>query len=292
MAEVAALQIPIASPAELDPAKAPVDTAPKSEKVSQSLSVLVQREKRALERERAAQRKEQEFEAKLAAFAAREAKVTEFESLKDSNPLKALEYTGHSYKTLTEQALNDGNVPPEFQVQKLKEEFEAWKKSQEEDTRKKAEFEKEAAVKNETKVIEDFKGKIQTYVESDPKKYELIQFDGQMAMVYEVIDENYSRTIDPDTGIGKVMSIEEAADKVEKWLRETKYARATELEFFKSKAPPQAPNEVKQTNQFRPTQNRTLTNELSSTPTPKRSKPITDDERVQRAIAYAKGLRP
>lgn len=295
MAEAAAVQTPVqsivdslapAAPAVADP------SAPKTEKVSQSLQILVQREKKALERERAAKLREQEVEAKFQTLAEREAKMKEFDEMLETKPLEALEKRGMPYKKLTEIAMNDGAIPIDHELKKLKDEFDAYRKSQEDGTRQKAEDEKQRAVQSEAKVIEDFKGDILKMLDAEPKKYELTLFDGAQGMVYDVIDEHYNRTLNEETGVGEIMDKATAADKVEKWLRETKYAKATDLEFFKSLLPQQLKPEVKQESTFRPPQHRTLTNQLSATPSKPRTGVITDEQRIAKAIAYAKGLRP
>lgn len=276
------------------------------EKVSQTLSVLLQREKKALEMERRAKQRELEAETKYSSLSEREKRVQEFESLKSTNPMKALELLGLSYKDLTELAMNDGEVPDSVQVRKLKEEFEAFKKAQEDGSRQAIEIERRTSEQRETKILEDFKSSIQKTVEADSKKWELINFDGQSSMVFDIIDAHYNRTLNPETGIGEIMSTEDAADRVEKWLRETKYAKAHEVDFFKSKfqsSPTEArasnsgargPSELKFETKPHPGYQapRTLTNQLSATPAKPPTGMLTDDQRVAKAIAYARGLRP
>lgn len=293
----------VATPA--DP-KAPVDPktadpAAKNDKVSQSLQILVQREKRALERERAAKAKELELTDRMRDFETREARLKEFESVKDQDPTKALEMLGRSYKELTDIQMSDGKVPVEQEVQRLRKQLEDWKAAQTDAEKKRLEDEHKSAQANEQKIVEDFKKSLATFCEETPKDYELINFEGPQAkaMVFEVIDEHYNRTLkaaqelDPEGARGEIMDKKTAADKVEKWLRENKYAKVGELEFIKQLlGPRQEKPAVKQNDFLRPTQNRTLTNQMSATAAPAPRKIVTDDERVQRAIAYAKGLRP
>ncbi len=299
MAETAVNQAPPAS--VLNPAAAnPQGSAPKepvkTEKVAPSLQLLVQREKKALEIEQRAKRTQAEVEAKSQSLTAREAKIQEFENLKASgNYTKALELLGISYGDLTNVQLNDGQVTPELHVKKVEEKLDSFLKSQEEAKRVQAEESRRSAEAQEANAVLEFKESIKAHCESDAKKYELINFEGpqMIDMIYAVVDEHYERTIDPTTGKGQIMAAAEAADKVEKWLRETKYAKATELDFFKTKlVPPQVKPEAKQQMTFRPPQTRTLTNQQSATAPAPRTRPLTDDERIAKAIAYAKGLRP
>lgn len=295
MAETVAPQVQTQS-APNPVAADPQGSAPKAaaaEKVAPSIQLLVQREKKALEIEQRARRTQAEVEAKAQSLTAREAKIQEFENLKASgNYAKALELLGISYGDLTSVQLNDGQATPELHVKKVEEKLDSFLKSQEEEKRAQAEDSKRSAEAQEALALQEFQDAIKVHCESDPKKYELIQFDGSLPMVFQVIDEHYNRTVDPATGKGQIMSISEAADKVEKWLRETKYAKATELEFFKTKlAPTQPKPTAEQKLTFRPPQVRTLTNQQSATPQTARTRPLTDDERIAKAIAYARGLR-
>ena len=272
----------------------------KEERISNKLQVLVQREKAALMREQIAKQKEAEFEAKHKAFLEREAKLAEFENLKSTNPMKALELLGLSYQDLTQTALNDGSVPPEVQVRKVEEKFDSYIKAQQLAEQEKAETAQRQAKQQEEKVIGDFKAEITSFINADPKTYELIKFEGLEELIYDTIDENYNRTIDPQTGIGKIMSIKEAADKIEAML-DKKYEDARKLEKFakQTKAPQVAQAAIAHTQfvernkavQPQRTLN-TLNNQMSATPAKPRTRPITDDERVQKAIAYARSLRP
>lgn len=286
-----------ATPNALEP-QVPATKDTSKEKVAPSIQLLVQREKKALELEQRAKRQLQEAEAKAQGLTAREAKIQEFENLKASgNYTKALELLGLSYGDLTTVQLNDGNLTPELQIKKVDEKLDSFLKSQEEAKRVQAEELRRNAETQEAQAVQEFKDAIKAHCESDSKKYELINFEGQQMidMAYSVVDEHYNRTIDPATGKGQIMPASEAADRVEKWLRETKYAKATELDFFKTKlAPPQPTKEAKQELTFRPPQTRTptLTNNNSATPVAPRARPRTDDERIAAAIAYAKGLRP
>lgn len=266
----------------------PQQVPQQDDKLASKLEILLKRERDAVDRERLAKQKEIEIEEKLK-------RITEFDSSK-TNPKKALELLGLSYDELTQSLLNDGSIPPEAQVRKLEEKFEQYKSEQEktEDARR-AQAQKDSEAQ-EQRVIGEFKGQINQYLKDNLTRYELIQFEEQQELVYNVIDEHYTRTTDPDTGIGKVMSIQEAADKVELWL-EGKYERSRGVNKIKtlwSMLPKAAQAQVeKQAKTGEPTKPRaTLTNQLTATPAQPRKVPISDEERVQRAIAYAKGLRP
>jgi hypothetical protein len=267
---------------------APAEGAPQTPKtddrVSQKLQVLVQREKRALEIEQRAKQSHEAAEQRAKSIADREAKITEFENLKKSNPLKALELLGLSYQDLTGIALNDGNIPPELQVKKVEEKLDSYVKAQEAAKLELAEQAKKQAADQEAKVIEDFKGSISSLIDSDPKKYEAIRFEGLQDYVFHTIEEHFLRT-------NEVMSISDAADKVETAIRK-KYEDARKLEFLKTKeVPPLMQNVVKQQTFTPRPQQRTLTNKLSATPLPKPTRPMSDEEKVRIAIANVMGRR-
>jgi hypothetical protein len=289
----------------------PPQPAPNAnDKVSSKIEMLIRREQQALARERQAKDREAQLEARLKAIEEREGKVNEFESSK-KDPKKALGLLGLSYDELTQAQLNDGELPPQVEIKKLREEIEAFKQAQkqEKDHEKERQIAdaKRQAEAQERYAVDTFKKQIDTYVEDNASRYELIKFEGVEDLVYDVIDKHYDKTlkaaqhkyesgeITQDLVVGKVMEIKEAADKVEEFL-EQKYIKAKELNKTKSfwgAIPKEAQKQVVKEIQ-KQTPPRTLTNQLSAsqTPPPKQGKILTDQERVQKAIAYARGLRP
>lgn len=278
------------SPAPVEskiPTVEPTTTPKPDDKVSSRIGALIQREQSALARERQAKAREVEVESKLAKFA-------EFESVK-TNPKKALELLGLNYDELTRSILSDGELPPDVKIKKVEDKFDAYKREQES---KAEEFQKEQlrqAEARENQVVTNFKSEITTYLTDNIQRYELIDFEAQQDLVFEVIDEHYNRTINPETGSGKVMSIAEAADKVEQHL-EQKYNKSKGLAKVKAlwetvpkAAQVDAVKAASQSPQRLPP--KTLTNQLASSPSLPRKVPISDEERVQKAIAYARGLR-
>lgn len=256
-----------------------------NDKISSKLDLLIRREQQAFVRESAAKQKEADLESKLK-------RIEEFESVK-TNPKKALELLGLNYDELTKSILADGEIPAEVQLKKIEEKFDSFRSAQEEATKKQEEEKLNQAKAQEQQAISGFKTEINTYLKDNATRYEFIAFEESQELVFDVIDEQYNRTMDPQTGIGKVMSIAEAADKVEEHL-EKKYKKAKELNKTKtlwSAVPSRIQPPKPETRATQP-QHRTLTNQLSASQTKPRTRPITDEERVQKAIAYAKGLRP
>lgn len=281
-------------------------TPPAHEKVSSKLEVLIKREQAALFRERLAKQKEAELEAKMQAFQEKEREIQEFQKAK-GNSKEALKHLGLTYDELTRAELADGQIPPEVQIKKIEEKFDAFKSQKEQEEKARQDEAERQARAQEQKAIDTFKVEINSYLTDNKDRYEFINFEGEQQLVFDVVDEHYNRTlylaqrdfqagkISQDQVIGKVMSIKEAADKVEEHL-EKKYNKAKELNKTKALwgSVPKAPlQEALKPQTNKPQPSKTLTNQLSAkVQTPTVNRMITDEERVQKAIAYARGLRP
>lgn len=255
------------------------------DKISSKLEILIRREAAALNRENIAKAKEADIAEKLK-------RIEEFE-LSKSSPKKAMELLGLSYDELTKSMLADGELPPEVKIKQVEDKFDKYRAEQEAGVQKAQQLAKAQAEEREKQAITNFQSEIGTYLDSNKERYELISFEGQQSLVFDVIDEHYNRTMDQSTGVGKVMSIAEASDKVEAHL-EAKYDKAKSVSKVKSlwgTIPKGTKEEIvkQETITRRPPQ--TLTNQLSGQSARPQAKILTDEERVQKAIAYAKGLR-
>ncbi len=270
--------------------------APESQvPASNKMEVLIKREQQALQRERQAKALEEELTKQKTELAEKLKRYEEFEA-KKKNPKEALDLLGLTYDELTQAQLNDGELPPQVEIKKLREEIETYKAQvkSEKDLEKEKELgdQKRIAEEREQKAITGFKSEIKTYLGDNAARYELIAFEAQEELVFDVIDEHYNRTVDPETGIGKVMSIQEAADKVEEHL-EQKELKRKEVGKVKSLWNVKPKIELPPRQELQKPQPRTLTNNLSASQGVNIKKtPISDEERVQKAIAYARGLRP
>lgn len=264
----------------------------KQDRISSKMEVLIKRERAAIEAEQRLKARQAEYQPKFD-------KLTEFEAAR-STPLKALELLGLDYNQLSQTVLNDGNIPADVLVNKLKGELEELKSSLSQKDQQTAEYQKQQAQNQLDQAVEGFKSQIISHIDQHKDKYELIKFEQADLKVYELIDKHYQETIDPDTGIGEILDIEVAADKLEKQL-EDKYSKAKDINKFKSLFQPESPkgmanqiarrvlDENKLQSGFQPRQ-RTLTNNLSSTPMKPPSRPLTDDQRAQAAIFKAREL--
>lgn len=289
---------PTPQPTQTTEVKAP--EAPVPDKVSSKIDILIKREREALARERLAKQKESELEDKLKM-------VQAFDSVK-SDPKKALELLGLSYDQITQAFLNDGQLPPDVQYKKLEEKFDSFKSAQAQADQKRQEEAVQRAKAQEEQAIGSFKSEINQYLDDNKERYELINFEAGQELVYEVIDEHYNRTLkahmkelaelgeDTNKAVGKVLNIQEAADKVELYM-EQKYQRAKDLNKTKTlwgAVPQGLVKDAAKAETQKPTlKPNTLTNNLSAAQSQvPRKTPVSDDERVAKAVAYARSLRP
>lgn len=301
------LDAPGSSPATT-PAVGASDSSPKpDDKVSGKFQAIIQREKKALALERSAKNILNSAEARAKELESREARISEFESLKKTNPMKALEMLGLSYQDLTQIALADGNVTPDLKIKQLEEKLNGFSQAQEADKRAQLEASQKQQEQQHAHTIDKFKVEIGNYLKENANRYELIAFEQSDELVYDVIDEHYNRTLkaaqtkaeedgeDVSSIRGEIMTIADAADKIEAHL-EKKYDKARELKKVQALLAPRIEKALSSVAKPTLTPSRqmpkTLNNNLSATPAAPRKSAVSDDERIARAIAYAKGLRP
>ncbi len=187
------------------------------DRVSPKFELLVKRESSLRQQTEALRAKEAEITQAME-------RIKEFESAK-GNSKKALELLGLNYDELTQSLLKDGEIPPEVKLREFETKLETMERERLAEKEREAQDQKRMQEANESKAITDFKSEINQYVSDNAARYEYIKFEEQEELVFDVIDEHYKRTMDQETGIGKVMNIAEAADKVEKHLEEKDLAR-------------------------------------------------------------------
>lgn len=300
-------QIPVTAKQVLDVTnpvegqKVDAPTPKLDETVSPKFQALIRRERMAVEKERAASAKEKDIETRLKSMSEREAKLAQFESLKSTQPLKALEMLGLSYQELTQIALADGNITPDIQIKKIEDRFDKFEKSQVEALQRQEEEQKSLNVRKETEALENFKGEITKYLSDNAQRYELIEFEQAQEVVFDTIEEHYERTRkaavdktgDPSAS-GEILTIAQAADKVELYY-EQRNEKALTLPKIKALMERQSsktvakPTTLASQTQKTPTQQ----SQAQSTQAPqKTAKMRSDEERIRDAIAFAKNLRP
>jgi hypothetical protein len=294
--EQAVIEAPVTQPtAETAPTP---ESKASEDRVSSKLQMLIRREKQARVLEQSAKSKEELITAKEAALTAREAKLIEFENLKETNPKKALELLGLSYQDLTQVELADGQIPAEVKIRKLEEKIAKYGETLEERDRLSAQDAKRQKEQLELQAVADYKSEISDHIKANPDRYEFLSFelgDKVAEEVYEIVDQHYNKTLQEsmDNGdekpVGKIMGVEEASNLLELTL-DKKYDKLINLKKFQTKLKPVPPKvEVRQ----EPIRHKpqTLTNNMQGRSMPT-AHVLTDEERVQKAIAYAKGLRP
>lgn len=279
-------------------------TAP-DEKISGKLRLLIGREKSAVEKERVARVREAELESRLSAIAEREKRLEQFESLKKTNPLEALSLLGMTYDDLTAARLNDGQLPADVKIREIEQRLDQEARERQLFQEQRAKEAQEIAERQEREHTEKFKTEIRQYIKDNASRYELIEFEQVHDLPYEVIEEHYERTQalaaekleteggDPSEAVGEVLTIAQAADKVEEHL-EKKYQKSRELNKVQSLMKLRAEKTETKPTQTPPSQKpKTLNNQMSATAVrPERANRIlTDEERLAKAIAYARGLR-
>ena len=221
---------PVPSPVSETPvaAPAPVTTgpdhvaAPAAEPISPKMAALVKKQKEAaaahvrLQQEQGAwQAKQQEFAAREAAVAQRQAEIDAWEHAFKQDPVKALEQRGLTYAQLTEMAVA-GGVTPEYKMQQLEQEIRAVK----EERASESIAARKAA---EEQAVAGFKAEISRHVEAGSDKYKHIKAFGGDELIFDTIDAHAAKT-------GKLMSVDEAAELVEAYLE-------AEAKTFASKLP-------------------------------------------------------
>lgn len=128
----------------------------------------------------------------------------------EGDPLAAIEMLGLSYDDLTTRALARKDLPPEVE--------KALSKVKQIETQL-SEREKQDRDSQTQRQIEHQKGVLANAIESS--EYELVKAAGAVDHVWELMVQHYNATIDPETGLGEVLSWEKAAESVENEISET-----------------------------------------------------------------------
>lgn len=257
----------------------PAPTPQEDPKLASRLEIILRREREASAIEKRAKDLEASLQEKLQL-------IERFEQAKKGNSKQALELLGLNYDQLSQSILQDGSIPAEVKIKELEGKITDLDKRRELDLKREDENKKTLQAQAETHAINSFKEEINTYLTDNKARYELIEFEANQELVFDVVDEHYKRTLDPETGIGKVMSIKEAADKVEEFL-EKKYDKAKQVGKVKTLwgAIPKSQQETL-AKQFttKSTQPKTLTNQMSATPQVRPTRPP-EEQRVKGILA-------
>lgn len=292
-------QIPINTSAPVEPPKAPepkVETTPEppkpklEDKESQKFAALARKE-RAIQAEKA------KVEARFKELEGKEAKIKAFEAASSNKDYsKAAEILGLSYEEWTNYILNENKPTPELEVKGVRKELEDLKKNLQDERKLAEDKEKKAAQDKYNEVMEQFKGEVSNYLLTHQDRYELIHLTGTQDVVTAVIEQHFQNTA--KTGKPKVMTIEEASNLVEADLEvKARKAAATKKLQAKGTADNTSPKESaskqdskspEKASTDRPNstpQFRTLNNNLTSTSAPAQKGPMSDEDRIKKALA-------
>ncbi len=255
-------------------------------------------------------RQEKALKAQQKALAAREAALAEKEKapaapkVEAQEPLElrlkkdtfgTLKELGLTPETLVQMMLNDGKPTQELQMQLLKDEVSRSAKTELEKLQEKlalleqkeADREKQKEESQQAELINGFKTQIKEFVSADLEKFDLINVeeDYGIELVYDMIARDaqakQEELGDEFTG-DEIMSIEEAAQKVEEQLLEAAKKR---IERSKKLKATQAP--TSQPNAPGKKASATLSNSASQVQSQTRA-PMSDEERIAAAAAMLK----
>ena len=255
-----------AAEAAPEPAPAPAaEEKPAAPSVAERFAAMAKREKQMVERDRAIKDREAKLAEREAAIKAAEDKRAGYRE----DPLKALSDLGMSYDDLTKYVLNktDPSAQQAIAIRQLAEQTEQARREAAQ-AREAVEAAKQEAAKAEAeRTRAGFKSEVAGFVKANPDKFELVSLYGQEELVFGVIEAEYEKT-------GEMISVEAAAEKVEKYL-EAEAEKAFKAKKFSTRfAPPAA----------KPAAAPTLTNAVTPAPAPAKGK-MTEAERFAAAIA-------
>lgn len=285
MEDTAVVTEPITDTQEPIVETAPPPEVPK-EKDSARFAALAKRERALQQSAQALKAKEQEIQDKYKAYEDYQSKL---KSAKD-NPLGVLEAAGLSYDDLTEYVLNDHKPTPNLEMKKLRDELNDFKKQQQ----NLIESEKQKISQEQTETLNRFYEDNKNYAKANKDKYELLNLEEHnLDLISEKIESYYKETL--ESGTPRILSPQEACDLVEKELedRVTKYLASNKLK--QKVSPPVVTDELTKGDIQQAIDSQAKTSTLSNkmtaaTQTPQPKKYMTEQERLNRAIAKMEEL--
>lgn len=250
---------------------------PAPTKVDPKFSALARKEAQ-LYRER------EELKAQKAALEQAHRQVVAFEEARQvarRDPLAALEALGITYDALTEHVLNGGKPTPNAEVAAVREEL-AQLRAEQEAARARAEELASARLAEENQaVIEEARQAAVAFTEANVDRYELTAANNGASLVPQVREQHFART-------GKLLTIEQAADLVEKHF-EGVADRIAKARKFQTKIapPPRAPPATPAATP--PAAQRTLSNALTASASTAPAKARSETDRIRAALARLEG---
>ncbi len=222
---------------------------------------------------RALSKKEATIHAKESKMAA---EMKEFQSYKAArasakiNPMAFLKEAGLTYEDLTNFQLAGGESSPDVQYKNLESKLEAYKREQEENS-------KRAEETNKSKFVEKYKTEIDSFVKTNKDEYELLSMKPDAKQtIFETIEAYYKQN-------GRELSFKEAADMCEKYFEETELDSFLKLKKVQSRMAP--PKELAyKSEEIRPyARPNTLSNMTHTAEAKPESRALSRDERIEQA---------
>lgn len=192
-----------------------------------------------------------------------------------TNPLSLLEENGLTYKELTDYILNNNTVSTEAQIKAIHEKLEESERRREQEKLEAQKRAEEEAKQREAQVIQEFRAEIASFIKDKSETYELAALYDGSDLVYDTVEEYFEKT-------GKVLSIPEAVDLVEKYF-ESQVEKAVKSKKLSSKLQPAS--EKPQDDIRQPAPTRTLSNTKYTSSTPSLVSPKVESDRMARAMA-------
>lgn len=246
---------------------------------AQRFAFLAKKES-ALQKQRAEIKSAREaMEAQRAEIEQIKQQIESSKSKKDSyrtNPLSLLEEHGMTYKELTDYILNNNTVSTESQIRAIQERLDEQEKRREQEKLEAQKRSEEEAKSREAQVIQEFRDEIGSFLKAKSDTYELTALYEGSDLVYDTVEEYFDKT-------GKVLSIPEACELVEKYF-ESQVEKAAKTKKLSSKLQaPGVPKAEEKFTQSAPT--RTLSNQKYTSATPSMVSPKIENDRMARAMA-------
>lgn len=263
-----------------------VEAAPEKKEemdYSSRFAALSRREKQLVERERRLKDIESKNKTLESTVQTWETKKQEFKK----NPDLIFEEIGMSFDDLVnfklgiKEEAEKKDLDPNELYKKIKQDLEAELenklKAREDEALK---LQQEAEQKQNAQVIENYRKEIVDTIRSQNDKYELINYQGNYDLVFDVIEQYYNEH-------EELLPLDQAADHVEQYL-EGLVDGATKLKKFQSKLAPKVvtqPEEAGKTEPAIDSKPKTLSNSLNSSSPSSSSASIDPEESKRRASA-------
>ena len=217
----------------------------------------------------------------------RERYARELKSRAKTDPAGVAKEVDLDYGGWTSQILNNGESTADQKINALVEEIQNLRNEAQEEKDQSKRSAVERLNSEAIATVQNFRGEISQFVESNAEQYAGIKFLGLQSLVYDLIRGHYQAQ-------GKLLSVREASDvleeavigAVDKFVESKKWK-----DRISSKAkgtPAVIPATQKESKQDADREVRTVSNEMTAeagTPNPETAKRLSFNERIQRTIA-------